>query len=103
MPFPNRANPIGTLGGISARTTRARPSIGHDHAPPVRDALLGLLHDVDALRDEPVPLRRGASEPAGRACLDRDAFVRELARIVSFVERFAIPASLIYFHIDKLL
>lgn len=105
MPVPNRASQVSMLGGVSARPNRTRPSIGHDHAPPVRDALVGLLHDVDALRGETVPLRRppgDAAEPAQKTCLDRNAFVRELARIASFVERYAVPASVIYLQVDRL-
>ncbi|MCC6920740.1 MAG: diguanylate cyclase [Alphaproteobacteria bacterium] len=105
MPLPNRASPASMLGGVSARTTRTRPSIGHDHAPPVRDALLGLLRDVDAVRGEAAQLRRPAADaaaPAQKSCLGRDAFVRELARIVSFVERYAVPASVIYLQVDRL-
>lgn len=93
----------GLIGGVSARPTRIRPFL-HDHPAPVREGLHQLLQEMDAARRAPVEFRRKGTEEGTppKTCLDRPAFVRELGRIASFVERYAVPAGIIYLQVDRL-
>jgi diguanylate cyclase (GGDEF)-like protein len=75
--------------------------------PRVRAALLALMGEVDALKQEKERLRAKLAEQEALADTDplvetmnRRAFVRELARIVSFADRYAVQASLLFFDLD---
>jgi diguanylate cyclase (GGDEF)-like protein len=107
MTASSGAKPSNLIGGVSARPPRARLVV-KDHPPAVRQGLSQLMQEVEAARAEPVHMRRAAGEEnrdaaaSHRPCLDRSAFVRELGRIASFVERYAVPAGVIYMQVDKL-
>jgi hypothetical protein len=94
MTASSGAKPSNLIGGVSARPPRARLVV-KDHPPAVRQGLSQLMQEVEAARAEPVHMRRAAGEEnrdaaaSHRPCLDRSAFVRELGRIASFVERYA--------------
>ncbi len=75
--------------------------------PRVRQALGALMAEVDVLRRETERLRERLQAQEALADLDplvdtmnRRAFVRELARIVSFADRYDVHASLIFFDLD---
>jgi diguanylate cyclase (GGDEF)-like protein len=77
--------------------------------PRVRDALMGLMQEVDSLRRELNETRRRLDEVEKTAdqdgmlpLLNRRAFVRELARYIAFTGRYNTPASLIYFDLNDL-
>lgn len=108
MPVFSAAKSSSLVGGISGRPARARPAI-KDQPAIIREGLRQLIQDMDAIRNEPQALRRGAMErvaqdiaPPPKPALDRAAFVRELSRIASFVERYSVPASLIYMQLERL-
>ncbi len=80
----------------------------HEFTPRVRDAIMRLMGEVDALRQELAQHRRRMAQLETEAdhdvlvpCLNRKAFVREMSRILSFVERYGLPASLIYIDLDN--
>ena len=80
-----------------------------EFTPRVRDAIMGLMSEVDTLRRE-LSQTRARLDEAERAAdqdhmlplLNRRAFVRELARYIAFTGRYNTPASLIYFDLNHL-
>ena len=79
-----------------------------EFTPRVRDAIMRLMGEVDSLRQELANQRRRMAQMETDAdqdvlvpCLNRKAFVRELSRILSFVERYGLPASLVYIDLDN--
>lgn len=77
--------------------------------PKVRSAIVGLLQDVDRLRQEVaighaqvLKLEQLADQDALVPLANRRAFVRELSRMISFAQRYKIPSSLLYFDINGL-
>lgn len=122
---PNQSGAL--FGSVSARptvgagVTQAAPAtrpagdiptvLGIPHAeftPRVREAIMRLMGEVDALRQELSNHRRRMAQLETEAdrdvlvpCLNRKAFVRELSRLLSFVERYGLPASLVYIDIDN--
>jgi diguanylate cyclase (GGDEF)-like protein len=80
-----------------------------EFTPRVRDAIMGLMQEVDSLRRELSETRRRLDEVEKTAdqdgmlpLLNRRAFVRELARYIAFTGRYNTPASLIYFDLNHL-
>ena len=81
-----------------------------EFTPRVRDAIMGLMSEVDSLRRELVhPPASGWTRwkrpPTRTACcrlLNRRAFVRELTRYIAFAGRYNTPAALIYFDLNYL-
>ncbi|MCP5411657.1 MAG: GGDEF domain-containing protein [Alphaproteobacteria bacterium] len=80
-----------------------------EFTPRVRDAIMGLMQEVDTLRRELSDTRRRLDEVEKSAdqdgmlpLLNRRAFVRELARYIAFTGRYNTPASLIYFDLNDL-
>jgi diguanylate cyclase (GGDEF)-like protein len=80
-----------------------------EFTPRVRDAVMGLMQEVDSLRRELLETRRRLDEVEKTAdqdgmlpLLNRRAFVRELARYIAFTGRYNTPASLIYFDLNHL-
>lgn len=76
---------------------------------PVQAALVALLGEIDELRKEVGRLKSRLNEAETLAdkdaltpLLNRRAFVRELARVIAFIQRYGGPASLIYFDLDGL-
>ena len=74
---------------------------------PVQAALSALLGEIDELRKEVGRLKSRLIEAEALAdrdaltpLLNRRAFVRELARVIAFIQRYGGPASLIYFDLD---
>lgn len=80
-----------------------------EFTPKVRDAIIGLMHEVDDLRRELAQTRARLDEAEKAAdqdhmlpLLNRRAFVRELTRYIAFTGRYNTPSSLIYFDLNKL-
>jgi diguanylate cyclase (GGDEF)-like protein len=81
---------------------------GHEFTPRVRDAIQRLMVEVDRLRQELGQQRSRLSQLETEAdqdplvpCLNRRAFVREMSRVLSFVERYDIPASMVFLDLDN--
>ena len=77
--------------------------------PKLRQALLGLLGEVEQLRRELgearsriAYLERLADEDPLMPVANRRAFVRELTRMMSFAQRYGTPASIVYFDVNRL-
>jgi diguanylate cyclase (GGDEF)-like protein len=77
--------------------------------PRVQQALLALMGEVDQLRRQLEEARsriayleRLADEDALMPIANRRAFVRELSRMMAFAERYASPASVVYFDLNGL-
>ena len=80
-----------------------------EFTPRVRDAVMGLMQEVESLRRELQEPRSGRDEVEKAAdrdgmlpLLNRRAFVRELARYIALTGRYNTPASLIYFDLNDL-
>jgi diguanylate cyclase (GGDEF)-like protein len=80
-----------------------------DLTGPVQAALATLLAEIDDLRHEVGRLKARLNEAEELAdqdvltpLLNRRAFLRELRRVLAFVQRYGGPASLIYFDLDGL-
>lgn len=75
--------------------------------PKVREAIAGLMAEVESLRQELQDARRRAGEMEKLADQDpltpvsnRRAFVRDLTRMISYAERYGVATSLIFFDIN---
>jgi diguanylate cyclase (GGDEF)-like protein len=80
-----------------------------EFTPRVRDAIMGLMSEVDSLRRELADTRARLDEAEKTAdqdhmlpLLNRRAFVRELTRYIAFTGRYNTPAALIYFDLNHL-
>ena len=78
-----------------------------EFTPRVRDAIMGLMGEVDTLRRELSQTKARLDEVEKAAdqdqllpLLNRRAFVRELTRYIGFTGRYKTPASLIYFDLN---
>lgn len=77
--------------------------------PKLRQAIMGLMAEVEALRRELGEARarigyleRLADEDPLVPVANRRAFVRELTRMMSFAERYGTTATIVYFDINNL-
>ena len=80
-----------------------------EFTPRVRDAIMGLMSEVDSLRRELAAdqgrldeVEKTADQDGMLPLLNRRAFVRELTRYIAFTGRYNTPASLIYFDLNHL-
>ena len=80
-----------------------------EFTPKVRDAIMGLMGEVDSLRHELTQTRqrledveKTADQDGMLPLLNRRAFVRELTRHISAAGRYNTPASLVYFDLNYL-
>jgi diguanylate cyclase (GGDEF)-like protein len=80
-----------------------------EFTPKVRDAIMGLMSEVENLRRELSQTRarledveKSADQDGMLPLLNRRAFVRELTRYIAFTGRYNTPASLIYFDLNHL-
>ncbi len=78
-----------------------------EFTPKVRDAIMTLMGEVDALRQELQKTRerleqveRTADQDHLLPLLNRRAFVRELTRYIAFAGRYGTPVTLLYFDLD---
>jgi diguanylate cyclase (GGDEF)-like protein len=101
------ADAIAALDAVAATSVLGIPEA--EFTPRVRDAIMGLMGEVDALRRELGETRKRLDEVVKTAdqdgmlpLLNRRAFVRELTRYIAFTGRYNTPASLIYFDLNHL-
>ena len=80
-----------------------------EFTPKVRDAIMGLMNEVDSLRRELAgtktrldEMEKAADQDGMLPLLNRRAFVRELTRYISLTGRYNTPAALIYFDLNHL-
>ncbi|HVV26973.1 MAG TPA: GGDEF domain-containing protein [Rhizomicrobium sp.] len=80
-----------------------------EFTPRVRDAIMGLMSEVNALRRELNQTRsrldemeKAADQDGMLPLLNRRAFVRELTRHIAAADRYRTPASLVYFDLNHL-
>jgi len=99
-----------TGGAVAAAPVDSAAFLGLDETdltPQVQAALTTLLEEIDELRKEVGRLKSRLTEAEDLAdrdpltpLLNRRAFVRELGRVMAFIQRYGGPASLIYFDLD---
>jgi len=105
---------VGQTGSVSS-VDDAQPSLqflgipADEMTPKVRSAIVMLLKEVDELRFEVEAASQRLVELEQLADLDplapvgnRRAFVRDLSRMISYCQRYDVPASLIYFDANDL-
>jgi diguanylate cyclase (GGDEF)-like protein len=92
---------------ISAASVLGIPE--SEFTPKVREAIMGLMNEVDNLRRELAgtksrldEMEKTADQDGMLPLLNRRAFVRELTRYISLTDRYNTPASLIYFDLNHL-
>ncbi len=117
----DRARPAPRAG---RRADEAAPATGADSAvevgdffgvpdteltPKVREALMGLMDEVDSLRRELqaakgkiTDLEELADKDPLMPVANRRAFVREMSRMMSYTERYGVPSSLVFFDVNGL-
>lgn len=116
------ARPVRKAGSVSA-TSRARiPGATGVHdvvnidtipaeemTPRVQAALMGLMEEVEKLRQDLRQTREKMRELEEMAdndtllpVLNRRAFVRELNRMISFAERYGTPSTLVFFDLNDM-
>jgi diguanylate cyclase (GGDEF)-like protein len=95
------------LGEPASATTSILGIPEAEFTPSVRDAIMGLMQEVDALRRELEHTRarldtaeRNADQDHLLPLLNRRAFVREVTRAIGMASRYGTPASLVYFDLD---
>jgi diguanylate cyclase (GGDEF)-like protein len=109
--YARRVEAAGGIGGVDA--VEASASVlgipENEFTPRVRDAIMGLMGEVDTLRRELTQTRSRLDEVEKKAdqdgmlpLLNRRAFVRELTRYIAFTGRYNTPAALIYFDLNHL-
>jgi diguanylate cyclase (GGDEF)-like protein len=118
-PTPVRRVPgYNAQGGQSAQIAAASASVDSasimgipeaEVTPKVRDALMALMAEVETLRRELRSSQHRIQDLEEFADKDplvpipnRRAFVRELSRLISFAERYEMPASVIYLDLNNL-
>jgi diguanylate cyclase (GGDEF)-like protein len=99
--------PAGPVGSVAA-TASVFGIPENEFTPKVRDAIMNLMGEVDSLRRELDRTKQRLEEVEKSAdqdqllpVLNRRAFVRELTRQISAIERYKTPASLIYFDLNR--
>lgn len=98
---------IDTMAPVMAATVLGIPE--SEFTPKVRDAIMGLMSEVDSLRRELAgtqsrldEMEKAADQDGMLPLLNRRAFVRELTRYISLTGRYNTPAALIYFDLNHL-
>ena len=101
------AAPAANPGEALAATASVFGIPENEFTPKVRDAIMSLMGEVDSLRRELdrthtrlEEVERSADQDQLLPVLNRRAFVRELTRQISAIDRYHTPASLIYFDLN---
>ncbi len=99
------ASDVASVDAIAPTSVLGIPE--QEFTPRVRDAIMGLMSEVDTLRRELTQAKERLDEVEKAAdqdqllpLLNRRAFVRELTRYIAFTGRYNTPASLIYFDLN---
>jgi diguanylate cyclase (GGDEF)-like protein len=104
---------VGSAGSVAAALPADVLSVAgvseSELTPKLRQAIMGLMAEVEQLRRELGEARarigyleRLADEDPLMPVANRRAFVRELTRMMSFAKRYGTPASIVYFDINNL-
>jgi diguanylate cyclase (GGDEF)-like protein len=107
------ARPAGSAPTSAPRSIQDTVSVhgipATEMTPKVQQAIMSLMQEVEALRQELsrtharlAEMERLADEDSLAPVPNRRAFVRELSRMVSFTERYGGVSSLIYFDVNGL-
>lgn len=107
--YAHRVEAAGTVSHVDSIAPASVLGIPEaEFTPRVRDAIMGLMGEVDNLRRELTQTRARLDEVEKTAdqdqllpLLNRRAFVRELTRYIAFSGRYNTPASLIYFDLNQ--
>ena len=107
--YARRVEAAGSVDAVDAVVPASVLGIPEsEFTPRVRDAIMGLMGEVDNLRRELSQTRARLDEAEKTAdqdqllpLLNRRAFVRELTRYIAFSGRYNTPASLIYFDLNQ--
>jgi diguanylate cyclase (GGDEF)-like protein len=101
------APPVSEVAATAAASVLGIPE--GEFTPRVREAIMALMQEVDALRRELQETRSRLDDAEKTAdqdqllpVLGRRAFVRELTRHIAITDRYKTPASLIYFDMNYL-
>jgi diguanylate cyclase (GGDEF)-like protein len=108
--YVRRVEAAATVNSVEAVLPTTVLGIPEDEfTPKVRDAIMGLMSEVDSLRRELAHTKTRLDEAEKTADQDqllpifnRRAFVRELTRFIAFTKRYNTPASLIYFDLNHM-
>ena len=107
--MPARVEATGAVGAVEPVPASVLGIPESEFTPRVRDAIMGLMSEVDSLRRELGDTRKRLDEVEKSAdqdgllpLLNRRAFVRELTRYIAFTGRYNTPASLIYFDLNHM-
>jgi len=121
---PRRPGPVSPARGTSAPAAAPPTAAGSarqiadttsimgiseaELTPKVREALMALMAEVDALRRELASMKGRLADIQQEAdtdtlvpVLNRRAFVRELSRMISFSQRYQAPASLVFLDLNN--
>jgi len=101
----------GAKAGSSAKTAADVSTVlgipETEFTPRVRDAIMGLMaeverlrQDLDAAKERLASVEAIADQDSLLPVLNRRAFVREMSRIMSFGDRYGVTASILYFDLD---
>lgn len=114
---------VGKTGGVSAYQKAGAASAStpisdvidvqsippEEMTPRVQAALMGLMEEVETLRQELNQTKQRMKELEEMAdsddllpVLNRRAFVRELNRMISFAERYGTPSTLVFFDLNDM-
>ena len=107
--YARRLDATDTVASVEAVPASVLGIPEAEFTPRVRDAIMGLMTEVDSLRRELSSTKARLDEVEKTAdqdgmlpLLNRRAFVRELTRYIAFTGRYNTPASLIYFDLNYL-
>ena len=109
--YARRVEATGNVESVDAvlPTTSVLGIPESEFTPRVRDAIMGLMNEVENLRRELSQTKsrledveKTADQDGMLPLLNRRAFVRELTRYIAFTGRYNTPASLIYFDLNHL-
>ena len=102
------ARALEAIPGGAADTASVMGIPEREFTPAVREAIAGLMAEVERLRREADDIRvrlesvaRTADQDTLLPVLNRRAFVREVTRFIGFAERYGTPSSLVYFDLDN--
>lgn len=105
--YARAAEVVAPANPISGAVTSVLGIPEAEFTPRVRDAIMTLMGEVDALRRELQQTKnrletveKEADQDQLLPVFNRRAFVRELHRYIAFTERYGTPASLLYFDLD---
>jgi len=110
--YARRIEAADNVASVDAVLPTAASVLGIPEAeftPKVRNAIMGLMGEVDSLRQELAQTKarlsdveKAADQDGMLPLLNRRAFVRELTRYIAFTDRYNTPASLVYFDLNHL-